>query len=46
MHRSPVHVIAGGFILRIFSTAPVVVEQVESIFCVSRTGDWKRSAEV
>jgi hypothetical protein len=36
----------GGFILRVFSSAPVVVEQVAYLFHVSATGDWRRTAEV
>jgi hypothetical protein len=32
--------------LRVFSSAPVVVEQVAYLFHVSATGDWRRTAEV
>jgi hypothetical protein len=32
--------------LRVFSSAPVVVEQVANLFHVSATGDWRRTAEV
>ena len=32
--------------MRVFSSAPVVVEQVAYLFHVSATGDWRRTAEV
>ena len=38
--------LTGGFIIRIFSTAPIVVELVANLFHVSKTGDWKRTSEV
>ena len=38
--------LAGGFIIRIFSTAPIVVELVANLFHVIKTGDWKRTSEV
>ena len=38
--------LTGGFIIRIFSTAPVVVELVANLYHVSKMGDWKKTSEV
>ena len=36
----------GGFILRVFSSAPIVVEKVAPLFSVTKSGDWRRTQEV
>ena len=36
----------GGFILRVFSTSPIVVEKVAPLFSVTKSGDWRRTQEV
>lgn len=36
----------GGFILRVFSSSPIVVEKVAPLFSVAKSGDWRRTQEV